>query len=350
MKEQFIDNLLLNIDGFPKSMEDNSTKFFRSKEEHLNKVLFEELEVVCGASKTECQLLLDKLNGFGLERVVKNLVNGDNLEKSLMEYIDIENKVETEVPSNLFLFAKQSVLSLKALYYYKKKNWNRALVTTLECNALNDYLVQQGVHSLVTRVFEQNKNISSILLRERKFDSAYSLLFNLFNYLLNGTNKGLYGNIFSSNYLWEKMKMVREAYISQMFMVIVADTVRFNLYKKDDFLPSKWYLNLKFKANNTNRKVLSNWIYVNKKLRENNHNEFLISLIDFLNQPISQHYDILKISLIIELNKFIQKNSYSNKTLLLDKLSLYLKEKLTGQVRIREVLIKKLDKQVRVGI
>ncbi len=348
MNHQLLDNFLLHISDFQKSTEDNSTKYYKSSEEHVKKIFYKELKLVCGASKSERELLT-KFSAE-LRKVVQDLMIGDDFEKSLSEYSSIESKIEKEVPSNLYLCAKQIALSAKALYYYKNKNWDKSLAITLECNALNDYLVQQGIHSLASRVFEQNKNISSIFLREQKFDSAYSLLFNLFNYLFNGTNKNLYGNSFNCTSLWEKTEMLREVYIYQMFIAIVTDTVRFNLYNKDCFLPSKWYLNLNFDVNNTNRKVISDWIYINKKLRENNHRKFFISLTNFLSQPISSHYDILKISLIIELNKLIQNSGYSTKELLLDKISFYLKEKLNGHTRIREVMIKRLNKQVRVGV
>lgn len=339
-----LDRLLLYIDDFPKSIEDNNVKLFKSKEEHLKTVLYKELELVCGASKNESQLVSEISVGF--EKIVYDLVTGKDAENALIAYTNIENRIEKEVSSNLYLFAKQSLISVKALYYYKKKNWDKALAITLECNALNDYLVQQGVHALMPRVLEQNKNIASIFLREKKFDSAYSLLFNLFNYLFNGTNKNLYGNSLNSILIWKNTEMLREVYINQMFMAIVADSVRFNFYNKDCYLPSKWYLNLKFKVNNTNRKIISDWIHINLKLRENNIEEFIKSLINFLSEPISSHYDILKIALIIELNKLMQKSSYSKKELLFDKISFYLKEKLTGHSRIREIMIKRLNKQV----
>jgi hypothetical protein len=348
MNHQLLDNFLLDISNFQKATEDNSIKYYKSSEEHVKKFFYKELKLVCGVSKSEGELL----NKFSAElrKIVQDLIIGDDVEKSLFEYTNIESKIEKEVPSNLYLCAKQIALSVKALYYYKNKNWDKALAITLECNALNDYLVQQGLHSLASRVFEQNKNIHSIFLRDKKVDSAYSLLFNLFNYLFNGINNNLYGNFFKNNSLWEKVLISREVYIYQMFVEIVEETVRYNFYNNDCFLPSKWYLNLKFKVDNTNRQVISDWIYINKQLRENNQREFFIALTNFLSQPISSHYDILKISLIIELNKLIQNSDYSSKELLLDKISFYLKEKLNGHTRIREVMIKKLNKQVRVGV
>lgn len=348
MAMQLLDRFITDIDHFPKSLENCSTKFFKSKEKEVENILKEEVQLVFGASKTEYEQMRRTI--ASLEKIVKGLLSGDDIENSYVEYKKIEHGIENEVPSHLYLFAKQSLISVKALYYYKKKKWNSALAVTLECNALNDYLVQQGIYSLVSRVIEQNKNISSIFLREQKFDRAYLLLFNLFNYLFNGINKSLYGNIFNSTSIWSKTTMLREAYIYQIFVNIVADTVRFNFYNKECFLPSKWYLDLDFKTNNTNRKILSDWIYINKQLRKNNCKEFLIALTSFLNEPMSSHYDILKISLVIELNKLIDNCNYPNKEQLLKKIVFFLKEKIEEHTRIRELMIKKLNKQIALEV
>ena len=201
MIEKIFEKFLLKIDDFPKSTENCSIKqFFETKEEHLKSNLDEELQIVLGASKLDLEFLSRIGSDFGLDKVLKGFLIENDIEKSFIECRNIEFKIEKEISSNLYLFVKQKIISLKALYYYKQKKWDNALAITLECNALNDYLVQQGIISLSNRVIEQNKNIASILLRKEKFVEAYTLLFNIFNYLLNGESKNLYGNIFSQNF------------------------------------------------------------------------------------------------------------------------------------------------------
>lgn len=348
MNKQLLNSLLLRIDNFPRSMEDTTMELLRKQEEESKKVLNKELELICGASIQE----IDCVSEFSaeLEKLVRDLVIGTDLEKSLAEIIEIERQIEREITSDAFLFARQVVMSVKALYHYKKKNWNKALAITLECNALNDYLVLQGVHSLAPRVFEQNRNMCSILLKEQKYDSAYSLLFNLFNYTFNGTSKNLYGDSFNHSDIWKRTKPLREAYIHQMFLVQLKDSVRFNFYEKENFLPTDWYLNLRFEENNATRKILSDWIRINRNLREQNHAEYFDRIVNFLSQSISLHYDILKISLLLDLIKLLQKFDCSEKHLLLDKISLYLHDKVQGHDRMRQIMIKKLQKRIGVAV
>lgn len=347
MNRSLLDSLLEQIDSFPKSLDNDDKGFFDLPQEQANRIICNEFKAVCGASQDQCELVITI--GLELEKATKHAMTENDPEKLLVESIRIERKIEREVPENVYVCALQSVKSVKALYYHKKKNWNKALAATLECNTLNDYLVLQGIHSLALRMFVQNRNIGSILLKEQKFDRAYSLLFNLFDYLFNGASTKLYGNSFTSPAIWEKTEVLRERFIYDMFIIQLKDSVRFNFYNTESYLPSDWYLNLKFKASNTNRKIISDWIYINKKLRENNLKEYFIALTNFLSEPIISHYDILKLSLIHDFLKLLEKFDDPDKQVLKHKISFYLNDKLTKHTIMREIMIKKLNKQIRVS-
>lgn len=347
MNKQLLDSLLLQIDVFPKSKEDVRMKeFVRLEEEKLQNILNKELELFCGVSSKE----IKRISQFSseLDNTVKDLLKKVDLEKSLEEIKNIENQIEKEITGDAYLFARQIIMSVKALYHHKKKNWKKAFAITLECNSLNDYLVQKGVHTLSLRVFEQNRNICSIFLKEEKYKSAYSLLFNLLNYVLNGTSENLYGYSFYKSNTWKQTESLREGYLLNLFIIQLKDSVRFNFYNKEDFLPTDWYLNLKFDTNNPNRKILSDWIYINKSLRENNYVKYFSALTNFLNQTIGSRYDILKVALIMDLIKVLEKFDYSSKEVLLDKISSYLNNKLQGNDRMREIMIRKINKKIAV--
>jgi hypothetical protein len=323
------------IEGFPASANVSISTYDTNK---LVGILREkEVLSSCNATKEDW----DQLNNIDISfgKVVKDLVKEVNLEASYKEYLELEKKIEDSVSGSLYIYAKQAALSVKALYFYKNGDFEKGITTTLECIVLNEYLVKTGIGTLNLRCFEQNKNISRILLRSGRKQEGYDLLFNLLNYLFNGVEKDLYGNLFRETGYWNIVPILRETYAYELFPMLAEDMIRFNLKDTSGFLPSQWYLNLDFEVNTPSRQVIYNWIYINKQRHHGNYDEYFDSLTYFFQQPLSAYYDMLKISLLIDLGK-VAKSSYGNDEEAMGRrIRKYLAEKMTSNEKLRGYLI-----------
>ncbi|WP_407492417.1 hypothetical protein, partial [Elizabethkingia anophelis] len=279
----------------------------------------------------------DEVNNIDLKlgKIVADLIKQINPKQSFEEYLEIERKIENCFSGNLYLYAKQGALSVKSLYYYKIKDFSKAITFTLECIVLNDYLVQQGIYTLNLRCFEQNKNISRIYFRNGEVQLGYELISNLITYLFNGKSNNLFGNIFNEKQYWDKVPIIRETYAYELFTMIAEDIIRFNIQKNDIFLPDEWYIDLDFEVNTPDRQIVYNWIYINKQLRSSNYKEYFDSMIYYFQQAHSQFYDILKIFLIIDFHKFINRNKIPNKIVIENKIVDFIENKLNSYLPLR---------------
>lgn len=288
---------------FPDSLVNSTFEYDTGK---LIKILQKkEVFEICKISESEFEAA-DSIDRE-LGKVVTDLLRETDLEQSLKDYLKLEKEIEENFSGNMYMYTKQGALSVKSLYYYKIKNFTKAITFTMECLVLDDYLVQKGIYTLNLRCFEQNKNISRIYFRDQQTELGYELIFNLINYLLNGINKNLFGNIFSHNQYWEKVPMIRETYAYELFTMITEDMIRFNI-NSQEFLPDDWYSELDFEVNTPDRQIIYNWIYINKQLRNSNYKDYFDGLLYYFQQPYNQFYDILKISLLVDLYKLTGDN------------------------------------------
>ncbi len=329
------DQFLTDLPQFPVSSTTPTVQYDTGK---LIKILQKkEVMDICGVQEAE----LDVVDAIDIElgKVVRDLVMGKDPQQAIDTYHKMEKRIENEVPDVLYLYSRQGALSVKSLYYYKIGEWQKAITITLECIALNDYLIQQGIHTLNLRVYEQNKNISRIHFRAGQFEEGHRLLNNLFDYMLNGNDKPLHGNVFKHPLYWQKVPIIRETYAYEMFNMIVEDMIRFHIDKTDQLFPSDWYKGLEFEVDNPNRQVLYNWIYVNNQLQNGDLEGFFESLKVYFEMDISQYYDILKIALLLEVTKLIQQSNYPNKTNALLQIEQFIDEKIETQERLRKKVI-----------
>lgn len=259
--------------------------------------------------------------GSGLGKLVSQILLQvtPNMIKS---YNAFEKEIENSFSGDFFLFAKQAALSVKSLYYYKIKDFKKATAITLECIALNEYLIQRGIHVLIHRCIEQNKNIARIYFRECQYEQGYILMRNIFSYLLNGNTKGLHGNLYKNKHYWEETPALREYYTYEIFVMTVQDVLIMNS-KNTNFLPDTWYANLEFDVNTLDRQIIYNWIYINNQLRGQNYNEYIESLIYYLKEPISLTYDILKICLVRDILHLVGNSEFKEKKQFLEKMKRY---------------------------
>lgn len=332
--QKFIDE----IDDFPSSANTPISGY------NTNKlvIILREKEVLssCNATTEDWDRLNNIDASFG--SVVRDLVKEVNLEGSYKEYLELERKIEDLVSGRLYIYAKQAALSVKALYFYKNGDFEKGIAATVECIALNEFLIKAGIGTLNLRCFEQNKNISRILLKSERKKEGYELLYNLLNYLLNGVEKNLYGNLFKESGYWSIVPILRETYAYELFPMLAEDMIRFNLKDSVGLLPNEWYLNLDFEVTTPSRQVIYNWIYINKQLHHGNHDEYFDSLMYFFQQPMSAFYDMLKISLLIDLSKVVKSNYRKDEETISRKIRKYLMEKMTANEKLRRSLIEHL--------
>ncbi|WP_142688158.1 hypothetical protein [Chitinophaga polysaccharea] len=318
------DFLLSEIESFPPSLEESTLPY-----DHNRLILMlreKEIYKVCDATKKDYELLNQYDKQFG--KVVSNLVKGIEMEAAFEEYLAIEKQIEQEISGNLYIYARQMALSVKSLYYYKTKRYDIATAVTIECVAMNEYLVRQGLYTLVFRCLEQNKNISRILFRSGDEEAGNALLVRLFDYMLNGGDRDLYGVIFKEPAFFERQAYIREAYAYECFRMIVEDMIRFpgKGGHQANFVP--WYLQLDFEVNTTDRQILYNWIYVSRQLWENNYEHYFESLLTFLKEPVSQLYDVLKLQQAIAASKVIKASDHREKGKIIDAINTFITTKL----------------------
>ncbi|MFK8010005.1 MAG: hypothetical protein AB8H03_26865 [Saprospiraceae bacterium] len=340
--QSLVDQFLSNLESFPESVKDTTIQYDLSK---LVSILREkEIKEICKVGQEG----FDQVDKIDIEfgPIVKDLVFEADLEKSIQEYLVLENKIELEVSGDLYIFAKQLALSVKSLYYYKSKQWDEAIAVTIECIALNDYLIHLGMYTLNLRVIEQNKNISRILLRAGKTEAGFEILKNLFHYMFNGVSNNLNGSILNYKEFWEKVPILRESYTYQMFCMIIEDIIRFNFKSPNEYYPNEWYKDLDFEVNSPDRQLIYNWIYINNQLTKGDYHDFFDSINYYFSQPTSHDYDILKISLLIELSKFISNSEYQGQKEALKKLEDYCLNQFNTYERLRNDIKKHHFKKI----
>ncbi len=314
-----IEDFLCLIPSFPKSIE---RSFFEEDKMKLFESLHEkELEEICGMNK-EDSIRIDNIRKE-LTEIVKELLSKNmDLDDSFKKYLAIEQEVENSFLGNQYLYVKQRTLTVKALYYYKIEDFNKSFVFTLEATALMEYLIKQGMYTLTTRCFEQNKNISRIYFTSNQMELGNKTANSLMCYLFNGEyNEGLFGSIFKNNFYWSKNPEVREYFAYEAFISIVESNIKSNLNNHVDFLPNEWNRDLNFGIDNPDRQIIRNWISVNEHLKNGNYEKYFDSLTSFFQQPYNKRYDILKISLLIDLTKLVNKLNVENKELITEKIN-----------------------------
>jgi hypothetical protein len=347
LEHEKIKDFLYLIPSFPKSID---TPLL---EEDKNKLLMtlhqKELMEVCGISKEKianCDNILEKL-----VKIVNELLSAnENLNDSFKKYLEIEQEIEGSFSGNQYIYAKQRALSVKALYYHKIKNFDKAFVFTLECVALVEYLLKQGMYTLNTRYFEQNKNISRIYFKNNQLELGNKTAKSLMCYLFNGEQKeGLFGNIYKDNLYWSKNPEIREFFAHEAFTSVTENMVRSNLNNHLDFFSNEWYIDLNFEISNPDRQIIHNWISINRHLKNLNYEEYFDSLTCFFQQSYNKFYDILKISLLIDLTKLINKLNFENKEFITEKINVFFNHKIISNRNLCTVWISKQSLYNQVG-
>lgn len=260
--------------------------------------------------------------------ITRSIVTGSGSgEEPLAAYNDLELQIEESLTGSMYIFAKQWGLSVKALYHYKHKNYDKAFDYSLECVILNEYLIREGIFTLLFRSAEQNKNITRILFRSGNWEAGAASAKDLLNYLLNGEPGALHGEVFEEKRYWNEMPYVREGYAYECFRAMVSLVIHLekgNLPNVPDLFPQV-FGDLTFDVNTPDRQILHNWIYIKTLFQSGSYENFLVEFLDFMNDPKSKVYDILKIDLFLDIVKLLKKGEqYPNEEALLREINSFL--------------------------
>ncbi|WP_343693118.1 hypothetical protein [Chitinophaga sp.] len=258
-------------------------------------------------------------------------------EVGLAGFYELENTIEKQLNGHLYLYAKQWGLSVKALYYHKIKRHDKAIDFSMECVAMNDYLVSIGIHSLFFRSLEQYRNISRSWLRSGNWQEGCKVAKDLMKYLFNGTPGSLKGGIYQDPAVWRAIPYAREYYTYETFRAMVAITIRMAADFPD--CPDMYtaiFEGLEIAPDTIERVIISNWLEVKNTFRKRDYPLFVENFIEFMNEPTSMMFDLLKISLFQDMQLLIQQGDYPRKEELLAKLKYHLDEKLQLQENLRK--------------
>lgn len=271
--------------------------------------------------------------------IAHNIVK-DKGNQTLDSYSELEKIIENTLSGNLYIYAKQWGLSVKALFYYKQKKYQKAIDYSLECIVLNEYLIREGVQTLLLRSAEQNRNISRTLFRRGDWQEGAALAKNLLEYLFNNKSKNLYGKIFHEESQWHSIPYIREGYAYECFRGFVSQMIhldRISNGKTPNLFPY-FFGDFTLETDTPDRLIIFNWLELKTAYHKGDFAEFISDCIEYMNEPMSQLYDILKISLFLDLNHLIEKSSFKHKKKLQSKISHHLETKLFMSDNLRNDL------------
>ena len=243
--------------------------------------------------------------------------------------MSIENQINNELKGYSYIYIKQSALSIKSLIYYKKGLFNEAINVTQECIVLNEFLVNKGIKTLNTRIYEQIKNISKIYHKIGDHNKAIDIISNLFKHLYTGNKTSIenYTTIVNNIEIWEKTPVIREIYINDLFLLYLKEFMSFkNSLVKEKLNEINWINDLDFEVFTDERKFVYNWIYIQKSFNDKRFSDFLDGLDYFFNDEMSDYYNLLKINLLFKLKEFafLTKQSPNTINKIIENIKIYL--------------------------
>jgi hypothetical protein len=225
-------------------------------------------------------------------------------EDTLKQLLAVDIKADTTLPDILKQYVRQTGQSIKALYYHKTGNAQKAFEETLLCIAFNDYLLDKGIYSQLIRSIEQNINISRVFSSEEKFDKSYYLWKGIFEYLFIGSTSLLYGNSFQNEKCNKATFINLEAHLveyTNLFAYYMMKRANYSYVEGKRFYELVLEPVLQhIKINSCDRLAIYNWIELQQLFYSNNYEQFL----DYIPEYFSTHqlvlYDTLKLALLYQ--------------------------------------------------
>ena len=297
---KFLNKFLYDLESFPSPIKKPISQY---NVRELRKILhFKELEEILGIDKSVIEYLDEVEMEFG--KLLPEILKGKDC---LKEYLHIENQINNKLDGYSYIYIKQSALSIKSLIYYKKGLFNEAINATQECIILNEFLVNKGIKTLNTRIYEQIKNISKVYHKIGDHNKAIDIISNLFKHLYTGnkTSIGNYTTIVNNIEIWEKTPIIREIYINDLFLLYLKEFMNFkNNLVNEKLNEISWINDLDFEVFTDERKFVYNWIYIQKSFNDKRYLDFLDGLDYFFNDEMSDYYNLLKINLLFKLKEY----------------------------------------------
>ena len=257
-------------------------------------------------------------------------------EQDMENYRLVDHAIEQQLTGNMYIFAKQWGLSVKALYYHKVRNYKKAVDVSLECIILNEYLIREGVSSLLFRAAEQVKNIVRVFFKSGDYESGATLAYQLLNYLFNGEPGSLYGTIFKDRSVWDQIPYVREGYAYDCFKAMVYQMIHFEKTtantSSDVF--SKLFDGLSLDITTPDRQIIGDWLDMKRCYRQGRSDEFLCSFADFMSEPLPTSYEILKIDLFSDIIHLVDASRHPEKDGMLQELNQYIESRLNASYHL----------------
>ncbi|WP_160715001.1 hypothetical protein [Chitinophaga solisilvae] len=323
-----LDKLLAACSNFPPSTEEspmlyNFNKLMNILQKKEIAGIVSDPAIIAGAHQLSVK--------FGY--ITRSILTGEDPDP-MRTYDALQAEIEQSLSGPMYIYAKQWGLSVKALYYYKQHNFEKALDYSLECVILNEYLIREGIFTLLFRAAEQNKNISRIFFRSGNWQAGATFAKDLLHYLLNGEPGQLYGTIFREKTFWNEIPYVREGYAYQCFRVMVS--LMIHVEKRHPVIAPHLFPgifgDLRFEINTPDRQILAHWMHIRKAFHTGDYEEFLIELLEFMHDPKCKIYDILKTDLLLETIKLVKKETqYPGAAALLQNIGNYLENELHAQ-------------------
>jgi hypothetical protein len=295
--------LLVEVEKFPPSLNESTMLYDFGK---LAQILQEKelVSVVKDKNMIELAHVISRKFNALPHMIVKKSVSNDQI---LSLYQEIQQEIENQLSGPLYIFATQWGYSVVALLFYKNGDYNNAINKSIECIILNEYLIRSGISTLLMRAAEQNKNVIRVLFRSSDWKTAGSFAHDFLMYLFNGTCRLQKGQIFFEKKYWKKNEYVREGYCYECFRSIVSLAIhsekRLGVSAQELF--TLIFSNLDFEVNTPDRQIIHDWLQLKKLCFSGEYRKFKKEFVLFMMTPISKIYDIIKISIILDVQKHL---------------------------------------------
>jgi len=311
-----LDKLLVAAEKFPPSLNESTMLYDYGK---LGQILQEKelVSVVKDTDAIELAHVISRKFNVLPQMIVKKSASGAEI---LKLYHEIQQEIEDKLSGLLHVFATQWGYSVLALMSYKNGDYNHAINKSVECIILNEYLIRSGISNLLIRAAEQNKNVIRVLFRSADWKTAASFAHDFLMYLFNGTCKLQKGQIFFEKKYWKKNEYVREGYCYECFRSVVSLVIhsekRLGVSAQDLF--THIFSNLDFEVNTPDRQIIYEWLQLKKLCFSGDYGKFKDEFVAFMSTPLSKIYDILKISIILDMQNLLNNSEPTSTTKQID--------------------------------
>lgn len=311
--------------------------------EQLNRLLINR-ELQPFVREDERELIDQLVNSYSSTIKLVNQRKFTQVEKVFKQ---TDSRINTISTNETYLYLKQSGLSAKAYYQFRRGNYKLAEFLTLECIAIAEFLIRKGVKALRYRCLNQNKNLAKVHFEEGNWQKGAELFGGILEYLVSGSSNKLVGEYCLSHKHSDIHKILNEAFVLLVFHVGVQHLLTFSLKgnKEQDVFDSlftNFFQSHIEKMEVEEGKIIAQWLNAKNHFLQNRHSDFISNAVAFMNYPMSRDFDELKLSLadnIISLSKNSDEAATISRSL-----AIYVEEKLSVKAKLKALVIDKMQK------